>query len=419
VSLTNWAGNQRYAAAELVRPRTSDELRRIVADAKSLRILNTRHTFNQIADSDMLVSLDELRGAADIQVDWTELTVTVGPAVTYAQLAEALQEQGLALANMASLPHISVVGATATGTHGSGDELGNLATSVRRLRLLTADGDEHEIAEADPRFPGAVIHLGALGVITSLTLAVHPTYQLRQDVYLNLEWEMLARKLNAITSAGRSVSVFHAFGDQAREVWVKRDPEEEPAPGGELFGAVAATTPRNPVPGQDPVNCTPQLGVPGPWNERLPHFRAGFVPSAGDEIQSEYFVARQHGLEAIQALRELAGVIQPILYISEMRTIAADDLWLSGQYRRDTIGIHFTWHRDPAAVDAACAEVERTLAPFAPRAHWGKVSGVSADSIAASYPRLRDFLALREELDPSGKFLNRWLRTKLLGESQL
>ena len=247
-----------------------------------------------------------------------------------------------------------------------------------------------------------------------VTLAVEPSYQLRQDVYLGMDWGTLAENLDAISSAGRSVSVFHDFGQQAREVWVKRDPNAEPRPGSELFGAVAATTPRNPVPGGDPVNCTPQLGVPGPWHERLPHFRSGFAPSAGDEIQSEWFVAREDGITAIQALRELADLIQPILYIAEMRTIAADDLWLSGQYDRNSIGLHFTWRRQPEAVASACAEVERTLAPFSPRAHWGKVFGLSAAAIAESLPRLTDFLALRDELDPGGKFLNTWLREKLL-----
>jgi xylitol oxidase len=392
------------------------ELRRLVADAGALRILNTGHTFNAMTDCDVLVGLDQLEGAQAIEVDRETMSVAVGPAVTYAQLAVALEAKGLALANMASLPHISVAGGVATGTHGSGDRLGNLATSVRAVRLLTGEGGQIEIGMSDPRFPGAVIHLGALGIVVGVTLAVEPSYQLRQDVYLGMDWGALAENLDAISSAGRSVSVFHDFGRQAREVWVKRDPNAEPGPGRELFGAVAATTPRNPVPGGDPVNCTPQLGVPGPWHERLPHFRSGFAPSAGDEIQSEWFVAREDGMTAIQALRELADLIQPILYVAEMRTIAADDLWLSGEYDRDSIGLHFTWRREPEAVTSACAEVERTLAPFSPRAHWGKVFGLGAAAIADSFPRLKDFLTLRDELDPSGKFLNAWLREKLLGD---
>ena len=413
--LTNWAGNQRYGATALLRPRTLTELRRLVAGAPALRILNTGHSFNPIADCDVLVALDGLEGAQAIEIDRETMSVAVGPTVTYAQLAVALEAEDLALANLASLPHISVAGGIATGTHGSGDRLGNLATSVRAVRLLSSEGAEIEIGMSDPRFSGAVIHLGALGIVVGVTLAVEPSYQLRQDVYLGMDWGTLTENLDAISSAGRSVSVFHDFGDQAREVWVKRDPHAEPGARSELFGAVAARTPRNPVPGGDPVNCTPQLGVPGPWHERLPHFRSGFAPSAGDEIQSEWFVAREDGMTAIQALRELANVIQPILYVAEMRTIAADDLWLSGQYHRNSIALHFTWRRQPEAVAKACSEVERTLAPFAPRAHWGKVFGLGAATIAESFPRLTDFVTLREELDPTGKFLNTWLRDKLLG----
>jgi len=412
--LTNWAGNHQYTAATPQHPRSLDELRQVIADAGSVHVLNTRHTFSAMGDAEVLVALDRLADAEAIQIDRATMTVNVGPAVTYARLAVALEAEGLALANMASLPHISVSGAIATGTHGSGDRLGNLATSVRALRLLTSGGDELEITAEDPHFPGAVVHLGALGIVTQVTLAIEPSYQLRQDVYLGMAWETLAENLDAITSAGRSVSVFHNFGEEAREVWVKRDPSAEPAPGRELFGAVAATTPRNPVLGADPINCTPQLGEPGPWHERLPHFRAGFVPSAGDEIQSEWFVAREDGMAALRALRELAHLIQPILYVSEMRTIAADELWASPHYRRDSIAVHFTWHLEPAAVAAACVEVERTLAPFSPRRHWGKAFGASGATVTDSVPRLDDFLKLRDELDPSGKFVNPWFREKLL-----
>ena len=262
--LTNWAGNQQYRATALVRPRSLTQLRRLVADADALRILNTGHTFNTIADCDVLVGLDQLEGAWAIEVHRETLTVAVGPAVTYAQLAVALEAEDLALANMASLPHISVAGAIATGTHGSGDRLGNLATSVRAVRLLTSEGEEIEIGVSDRRFPGVVIHLGALGIVPGSHAgrrAFLPTAPGRLPGH---GLGTLAENLDAISSAGRSVSVFHDFGDQAREVWVKRDPQAESGLSSELFGAVAATAPRNPVPGGDPVNCTPQLGVPGP-----------------------------------------------------------------------------------------------------------------------------------------------------------
>ncbi len=415
LELTNWGGNHRYGAIALHHPRTLDELRRLVAGTRSLRALGTRHTFNAIGDAEQLVAFDRLAGAGEITIDRDAMTVTVGAAVTYAQLAEALEAAGLALANMASLPHISVIGAVATGTHGSGDRLGNLATSVSAMRLVTSAGEVIDIAAGDARFPGAVVHLGALGIFTRATLTVEPSYTLSQWVYEGMEWDALAENLDAITAAGRSVSIFHNFGERVREVWVKGDSSAVAPPS--LFGAPAASGPRNPVPGSDPAFCTPQLGQPGPWCDRLPHFRAGFTPSAGAEIQSEWFVARADGIAAITALREELGAsIQPLLYISEARTVAADQLWLSPHHQRDSIGIHFTWHREPEAVRALCREVERVLAPFAPRPHWGKAFEATAATVAARYPRLAEFAALRAELDPRGAFTSAWLWERLLDD---
>jgi xylitol oxidase len=413
--LSNWAGNYSYTARALHHPETLDDLRRLLAGARSAQALSTRHTFSPIGDAEELIAVGRLAGAGEITIDREAMTVTVGPAVTYAQLADALEPAGLALANMASLPHISVIGAAATGTHGSGDRLGNLASSVRAMQLMTSDGELIELAAGDPRFEGAVVHLGALGIVVRATLAIEPSYALSQRVYEGMEWDTLAANLDAITSAGRSVSIFHCFGEQVREVWVKADAG---APlGDSLFGAVAADGPRNPVPGADPAFCTEQLGVPGPWCDRLPHFRAGFTPSAGAEVQSEWFVARADGIAAIAALREQLGArIRPLLYVSETRTVAADDLWMSPHHQRDSIGIHFTWHREPEAVAELCAAVEHVLAPFAPRPHWGKAFEATAMTVAPRYSRVDDFRALRDELDPRGVFVNAWLEEKLLGD---
>ncbi len=414
--LTNWAGNYRYRARALHRPETLDQLRALLSGARSVQALSTRHTFSAIGDAEDLVAVDRLAGAGEIMIDRDAMTVTVGPAVTYAQLAEALEPEGLALANMASLPHISVIGAVATGTHGSGDALGNLATSVRGMKLVSTEGEVVELGEHDPRLPGAVVHLGALGIVVSATLTVEPSYTLSQRVYEQMSWDQLAANFDALTAAGRSVSVFHDFGESVREVWVKGDPAAPELPA--LYGARAADGPRNPVPGADPAFCTEQLGVPGPWCDRLPHFRAGFTPSAGAEIQSEWFVAREDGIAAITALREQLGPrIGPLLFISETRTIAADELWMSPHHRRDSIGIHFTWRREPEAVAALCVEVQRVLEPFAPRPHWGKAFPGREAAIASRYPRLGDFLSLREELDPRGVFVNAWFSQTLLGDA--
>jgi xylitol oxidase len=408
--LLNWSGSHRYRATELHRPETIDELRAVVAGGGgTLQVLGTRHTFTAIGDADGLIALDRLAEAHRIEIDAPAQTVTVGPAVTYAELAETLNAHRLALANLASLPHISVAGATATATHGSGIGLGNLATSVRGLELITAGGDRWTVDSGDPRLHGAAVHLGALGVVTAVALTVVPYYELRQDVYLGLEWEALAGHFDEVMSAGRSVSVFHDFGERTREVWVKGGLER--AVPADLFGALPAREPRNPVPGGLPENCTAQLGSAGPWSERLPHFRSGFTPSAGEEIQSEWFVAREDALAAIGALRPLAARIREVLQIAELRVVAADELWMSPHCGRDSAGLHFTWRLEPEPVARVCAEIERALAPLAPRPHWGKL--FPPGPLPWTPVRLAEFLALRNELDPTGRFANPWLRERV------
>jgi xylitol oxidase len=395
----NWAGNYTYRATALHRPDRLDELRRLVTGATgTLQVLATRHTFSAMGDADELIALDALPGAHALAIDAAAMTASVGPAVTYAQLAAALDAQGLALGNLASLPHISVAGGVATATHGSGDGLGNLATAVAGLTVLTASGETVSLGRE------AAVHLGALGVVLQTTLDVIGAYELSQDVYDDLEWDALRAHFDEIFSAGRSVSVFHRFGARAEQVWVKGDPVLG-APR-ELFGATQASEPRHPLQGEDPVNCTEQLGIPGPWHERLPHFRAGFQPSAGEEIQSEFFVARVDAIDALDVLMGLAERIRPWLRTAELRTIAADELPASPHQGRDSVALHFTWRRAPAQVAAVTAEIEAALAPFAPRPHWGKLFTAPV----AELPGHAEFRALRERLDPRGVFANAWLR---------
>jgi xylitol oxidase len=172
------------------------------------------------------------------------------------------------------------------------------------------------------------------------------------------------------------------------------------------FTATPALSARNPVPGASPDACTEQLGVPGPWYQRLPHFRPEFMPSAGDELQSEYLLPAAHAVPALRALADIRDRLAPVLRICEIRAVAADDLWLSTSYRRDSVAFHFTWIADPAAVLPVVGEVERALAPFTPRPHWGKVFTTPRDALRAAYERLPDFLALTRHFDPAGKFRN-------------
>jgi alditol oxidase len=408
---TNWAGNYAYGAARVHRPASVEELREIVAAAPSIRVVGSRHSFTGIGDAAELVTLDDLPAA--IAVDPAARTVSCSGALRYGALAEALEPEGLALQNLASLPHISVAGAVATASHGSGDANGNLATSVAALELVTSDGSLVSVARGDEDFDGMVVGLGALGAVTRVTLAVEPAYEVRQRVFEDLPWEALLEHFDALTASAYSVSVFNQLQDAAADqVWIRtRVPEPMPD---ELFGARPATRELHPIPGIDPVNTTAQLGVPGPWADRLPTFRMGFTPSSGEEIQSEYLIPREHAIPAIEAVRALAGAIRPVLQACEIRTMAADRLWLSPQYGTDTIGLHFTWKRDQPAVERVLAGVEPALAPFAARPHWGKLFLATAADIAPLYERLPDFARLTERMDPRGAFRNRWLHERVL-----
>ena len=344
------------------------------------------------------------------------MTVTFGGAVRYGDLALELAREGLALANLASLPHISIAGAVSTATHGSGDRVGNLATAVAALEIVTSDGNIVTAARGDPDFDGLVVGLGAVGAVTRVTLDVEPAYEVCQRVFEGLRWDDLFEHFDAITSTGYSVSVFTRWSETIDQVWIKsRAGEESEAAAGVLLSARAATQHRHPILDLDPVNCTPQLGIPGPWAERLPHFRMGFTPSAGDELQSEYLVPRRHGAAAVAAVLGISAAIRPALQVSEIRTIAADRLWMSPEYGRDTVAIHFTWSPEPDGVRRTLARLEATLAPFDARPHWGKLFRADATAIAPLYQRLGDFRALLERLDPRGVFRNDWLRDRVLG----
>ncbi len=406
----NWAGNLRYRAARIDRPRSLGAVREIVAAAPKVHVLGSRHAFNAIADSDELVSLEGL--PADVVIDRDAATVSFSAGSTYGILAAALNAEGLALANLASLPHISVAGAVTTATHGSGDASGNLATSVAGLELVTSDGNVITAARGDKDFDGLVVSLGAVGAITRLTLDVEPAYRVGQRTFEALPWDELFEHFDEITASGYSVSLFTRWGPAVDQVWIKTRTTD--AARETLFGARPATVDRHPILGHDATHVTPQLGRPGLWSDRLPHFRMGFTPSSGEELQSEYFVAREHAIAAIEAIRRIGDHVRPLLQVTEIRTIASDRLWLSPQYEQDTVALHFTWRREPEAVMAALEHVETALAPFAPRPHWAKLFVADPAAIAARYERLPDFVALRERLDPRGAFRNAWLRTNVV-----
>lgn len=415
--LQNWAGNLEYSTDRLYSANSLEQVRSYVKKQSKLKVLGTRHCFNNIADSThnflSLKSMDEV-----VALEPEAHTVTVDAGMTYGQLCPYLHSKGYALHNLASLPHISIAGACSTATHGSGEKNGNLATAVSALEIVTATGGVVKLSrlEDGDAFLGAVVGLGALGVITKVTLDIQPTFLMRQYVYENLPLNEVKNHFDAIESSAYSVSLFTDWQNQRiGEVWIKSRVEEGQAfdAPAEFFGAKRATKNLHPIAELSAENCTEQLGVPGPWYERLPHFRMGFTPSAGKELQSEYFVPRQHAVEAILAVERLRDQVSPHLMISEIRTIATDNLWLSPCYEQPCITIHFTWKQDWPAVRKLLPVIERELAPFKARPHWGKLFNMSPAELKSIYRRLPDFVELCKKYDPHGKFRNEFLSTNI------
>jgi alditol oxidase len=413
--LTNWAGNLTYHTDRLHESASVEDIRSLLQSQDKVKVLGTRHCFNSIADSRQnLLSLKPMHDV--VAIDRDARTVTVEAGITYGQLCPYLDSQGFALHNLASLPHISVAGACGTATHGSGEKNGNLATAVSALEMVTAAGELVKLSRTSDGevFRGTVVGLGALGVVTRITLDIQPTYSVRQYVYENLPLDQMKEHFDEIQSGGYSVSLFTDWQKQRiNEVWIKkRDRQAFTAPR-EFFGATLATRNLHPIAELSAENCTAQMGVPGPWYERLPHFRMGFTPSAGKELQSEYFVPRRNAVDAILALERLRDQVTPHLLISEIRAIAADDFWMSTCYRQPSVTIHFTWKPDWPAVSRLLPVIEKELGPFQPRPHWGKLFTLPPAELRSRYEKLPDFIQLAKQYDPKGKFRNDFLNTNL------
>ena len=410
-NLSNWAGNYFYGAAQKHHPETVEQIQEIVHRSTKLKALGTRHSFNDIADSPGdLISLRYFDRV--LHLDREHHTVTVEAGIRYGELCRWLDIEGFALHNLASLPHISIAGACATATHGSGDRLGNLATAVSAMEVVTADGELMVFSRGTEDFEGSVVGLGGLGIVTKLILNISPSFQMQQDVYENLSLTEVENHFDELTSSGYSVSLFTDWSQAMfNQVWLKRlapdgvSLKAEP----ELFGATLATRHLHPIAAISAENCTEQMGVCGPWYERLPHFRMDFTPSSGEELQSEYILPRQHAVSAFHAIDELREQISPLLQISEIRTIAADNLWMSTCYEQASVAVHFTWIKDWERVSQVLPIIEDRLSRFNPRPHWGKLFTMSPEHLQSRYEKLSDFRQLLQRYDPQGKFRNAFL----------
>ncbi|MFJ4028818.1 D-arabinono-1,4-lactone oxidase [Paenarthrobacter sp. NPDC089989] len=409
--MKNWAGNLEYSSANVYHPTAVQEVQQLVADASRIKALGSRHSFNRVADTDGThILLDAL--PQDIVLSADKTTVKVSGGISYGALCRALEEHGYAIHNLASLPHISVAGAIQTGTHGSGVNNPSLAAAVVGVDLVRPSGELATLTQDDDEFLASVVGLGAFGVVTGLELAIRPSYDMRQRVLTDLPWDTALSNFKQIASSAYSVSFFTDYtGDAIPQVWLKALDSEPALP--DLFGGTAASTALHPLPGMSAENCTVQLDEPGKWLDRLPHFRHEFTPSNGEELQSEFILPLSDAPAALTAVRALADKLAPLLFISEIRTIAADEFWLSPFYRQQSVALHFTWKPLQAEVEAVLPELESALAPFGSRPHWGKLFTPGLYNFAALYPRFEDFRALVHANDPSGKFRNGLLESVL------
>ena len=419
MSRTNWAGNLIYGAERTVAPATVADAQEAVRGAAKLRVVGSRHCFNDIADTTgTQLSLEHLKGV--VSLDTARQQVTVEGGIRYSDLSPYLHERGYALHNLASLPHITVAGACATATHGSGVTLGNLATAVAAIQFIDAAGDLVSLSrDGDPDvFPGAPVSLGALGVITRLTLDVQPTFSMRQDVYRDLPVKTLVANFDEIMPSGYSVSLFTGWqGDAVEQAWIKNKVEAgaAPATSPSFFGARPATEKMHPIAGCDPLNSTEQMGAVGPFYDRLPHFRIDAVPAGGDDYQVEYFLSREHAAAAVKTLHKWGRHLAPLLMVSEVRANAEDKLWLSPCYRQPCVAFHFSFKPDEPGIRRLLPGLEEVLAPFAPRPHWGKLFTMAPQVVRSRYEKLGAFKALLNTYDPHGKFRNAFVDRMIFG----
>lgn len=413
--LRNWSDTVDLRGT-VATPRSTAEVAELVRGADRVLALGSAHSFSPVAVTPGL-HIETAALPADIAVNGTTVTVSAG--MTYATLGRELHARGLGLAAMASLPHITVGGAIATGTHGSGDAIGTLSSAVTGIEIVTAGGHVRWVRRGvDPDFGAWVVSIGALGVVTRVEMEVEPTYEVAQTIFAGLDLDVVEADFDAVFGSATSVSVFTRWRPEPdAQLWLKRRIDREgPWPGGPAFGVPPRDDPLHPLEQLDPVHCNPQRGQVGPWHERLPHFRAEFTPSAGDEIQAEYLLPRTHAVEAIRALRALHARITPLLHVTEIRTMRGDDLWLSPAYGADTVGIHFTWHRDDRIYDVL-PEIEEIVLPLGARPHWGKVSTATPEQLQSAFPKLTDFLHFRAQLDPDGRFCGPFV-THLMGAAR-
>jgi FAD/FMN-containing dehydrogenase len=400
---TNWVGNQSFTPARIASPRSEDELATLVRQAAGagmhVRVAGAGHSFTPVAQTDgLLIEMAQLTGVT--ATDPVRRRVTVRAGTPIHDLYQPLWDAGLALRNQGDIDTQQIAGAVATATHGSGISNGSLSTVVRGVRLVCADGSIREIGEQDPRLlRAAQVSIGTLGAVSELELAVTDAYRLTEEVGL-WRWEDVLERFDELVRGHRHFGFFWMPTEESGALYnLQRHGEETFADRCyvKLFDEAPPDRPDSARPGRRTDRC----------------YRIYPMVYSPNFHELEYFVALEHGREALEAMRELMLASQPdAIYPLEVRTVGPDDAYLSPSQGTATtvISVSGTPGTDYWAY---LRSVDALLAPYRPRVHWGKLHFLTPEQLHERYPEAAEFIAVRRELDPEGVFLNDHLRPLL------
>uniref|UniRef100_A0A915D0Y3 FAD-binding PCMH-type domain-containing protein n=1 Tax=Ditylenchus dipsaci TaxID=166011 RepID=A0A915D0Y3_9BILA len=419
--LLNWGGNFNFSTQDIKYPTTTAGVQQLVKECKGkIRPVGTRHSFSEIANTnDTLICLVHMN--LILSVDPSVPSVTVQAGITYTDLIPFLQSIGLAIPMMASLGEISIAGAINTAVHGSGAGIGNLATQVLGLQMVLADGSvvQYSKGQNDTELAAATVGLGALGIVTQVTLQAQPTYNLAINVFENMDMSVLDTQLYNITHSGYAINMWSTFGTPGvlDQVWIttKVDSNGVNAYGNvsQLYGAPAATAQSSPIAALPPTYVVPQMGIVGPYYERLTDYDLGLSGQEGQQTQSEYYVDFDDFVPALKALQTLSAEINAVVYVALFRITEKDELWMSPQYKKTTMAIHFSWQPKLDQVMALLPKIEAALAPFNPIPHWGKLYTLKPEQYLPLLPKYPEWREQVELHDPTHKFRNKWLEENI------
>ncbi len=408
--IKNWARNLEFSAGEFLEINSISQLQEVINNSDKVKVLGTGHSFSPIADtSGSLISIKKLD--PEIHIDSKMQTVSVSAGTSYAQLARYLEANGWALENLASLGEITVAGAIMTGTHGSGSSNTVLSNAVVEIEMILASGEKLLLNQQNlEEFNGFIVSFGALAVFTRLKLKIVKSFSIKQIVYENITSKSVSEYFDEIFDNAYSVSYFNSWAKNSTgQIWMKflSDKDTSTLPKN-AFGGNLAVANQHPVKVNDPSTCTEQMGAPGKWLYRLPHFKLDSSPASGDEVQTEYLVDRKYVKEYIEELSLIGDEIADKVYATEIRTIKADNLWLSGAYERPTVGFHFTWKKS-ADIETFLPKIEQILGQNGGRPHWGKLFSTNKNQLITRYPKFSNFQQLLKKYDPDGKFRNQFI----------